>query len=65
MIWACLSVRMYSTSRCTLVRVLVALITCFEMNFMATLWPVTVCIATESRAFVKKAGIQEDNGTHS
>jgi len=38
--------RMYSTSLWTLVLVLVALMTCLEMNFMATLWPVMVWTAS-------------------
>ena len=38
--------RMYSTSRWTLVLVLVALMTCLEMYFMATLWPVMVWTAS-------------------
>ena len=38
--------RMYSTSRWTLVLVLVALMTCLEMYFMATSWPVMVCTAS-------------------
>ena len=37
---------MYSTSRWTLVLVLVALMTCFEMYFMATSWPVMVWTAS-------------------
>jgi len=38
--------RMYSTSRWTLVLVLVALMTCLEMYFMATSWPVMVWTAS-------------------
>ena len=39
--------RMYSTSRWTLVLVFVALMTCLEMYFMATSWPVMVWTASE------------------
>lgn len=46
MMCGCLNARIYSTSLCTLVLVFVAWMTCFEMNFIATLCPVTVCIAT-------------------
>ena len=38
--------RMYSTSRWTLVLVFVALMTCLEMYFMATSWPVMVWTAS-------------------
>lgn len=37
---------MYSTSRCTRFFVRVVLITCFDRYFMATVWPVTVCMPT-------------------
>ena len=37
---------MYSTSRWTLVFVLVAWITALDIYFIATFWPVIVCVAT-------------------
>ena len=46
MIWGCRSIRMYSIPRRTMVPVPVALMTCLEMYFKATSWPVTVCTAS-------------------
>lgn len=46
---------MYSTSRWTLVFVFVAWMTRLEMNFIATLWPVTECIATANHKFPMSA----------
>lgn len=47
---------MYSTSRCTRVFVLCFAMACFEMNFMATFCPVTVCTATVHSVFRRRTG---------
>ena len=45
--WGCRRVRMYSNSLLTRVLVFSRRITAFDMYFIATLWPVIVCLATD------------------
>ena len=47
MMCGCRKVRMYSNSRRTRVLVFSRWMTALEMYFMATLWPVIVCVATD------------------
>ena len=55
---------MYSNSRLTRVLVFSLCITAFEMNFMATLCPVIVCIATRRQTVICRVDPPAEGATY-